>query len=115
MNQTNVEVPMPQAECKSIVLAALDDLKAQNIIDLHVKETSGFTDHLIIASGTSSTHVKALADNILKHVKAHGIRPLSQEGYDSCDWILVDLGDVIVNIMQPRTRDYYHLEGLWGG
>jgi ribosome-associated protein len=105
---------MLKTECKSIVLAALGDLKAQNVIDLPVKEISGFTDHMIIASGTSSTHVKALADNILKHVKAHGISPLSKEGYEACDWILVDLGDVVVNIMQARTRDYYYLEGLWG-
>lgn len=105
---------MENTVCKSIVLAALDDLKAQNVIDLPVKEISGFTDHLIIASGTSSTHVKALADNIIKSVKAHGIDPLSHEGYETCEWVLVDLGDVVVNIMQPRTRDYYYLEGLWG-
>jgi len=105
---------MQDDECKSIVLAALDSLKAQNIISLPVKETSGFTDHMIIASGTSSTHVKALADSIVKSVKAHGISPLSQEGFETCEWVLVDLGDVVVNIMQARTRDYYYLEGLWG-
>lgn len=104
---------MQDDQCKSIVLAALDSLKAQNVISLPVKEISGFTDHMIIASGTSSTHVKALADNIIKIAKAYGIDPVYQEGAETCEWVLVDLGEVVVNIMQPRTRDYYHLEGLW--
>lgn len=104
---------MINEDCKAIVLAALDNLKAQNIIDLPIGQTSGFTDHLIIASGTSSTHVKALADNIVSAAKQIGIDPLSQEGLETCEWVLVDLGDVVVNIMQPRTRDFYYLEGLW--
>lgn len=103
---------MPELH-KSLVLKALDDLKAQNIVDLDVKDVSSFADNIIIASGTSSTHVKAIANNLMKVLKENGIETVSKTGYESCEWILVDIGDIVVNIMQPRVRDFYHLEGLW--
>ena len=98
---------------QEIAIKALDDLKAFDIKAIDVEDLTNITDAMIIATGTSSTHVKALADNVVKQAKEQGIKPLSLEGTETGEWVLVDLGDVIVHIMQPRTRDFYHLEGLW--
>jgi ribosome-associated protein len=98
---------------QEIAVQALDDLKAFNIKTIDVQGVSSITDNMVIATGTSSTHVRALADNIIKKAKEQGIKPLSLEGTETAEWVLVDLGDVIIHIMQPRTRDFYYLEGLW--
>lgn len=95
------------------VVTALDDLKAQHIKVLDVRNLTYITDTMIIATGTSNRHVKALADKVIEAALKVGVRPLSCEGTDECEWILVDLGDILVHIMQPRIRDYYYLEGLW--
>lgn len=98
---------------REIAVKALDDLKAFNIKTIDVKNMSSITDAMIIATGTSSTHVNALAKNVIKQAREQGVAPLSLEGTEAGEWVLVDLGDVVVHIMQPRTRDFYHLEGLW--
>jgi ribosome-associated protein len=98
---------------QEIAIRALDDLKAFDIKAIDVAKITCITDTMIIATGTSSTHVKALADNVIKNAKEQGIKLLSLEGTETGEWVLVDLGDVVVHIMQPRTRDFYHLEGLW--
>ena len=98
---------------EQIVVTALDDLKAQHIKILDVRRLTYITDTMIIATGTSNRHVKALADKVIEAALKAGVRPLSCEGFEDCEWVLVDLGDVLVHIMQPRTRDYYYLEGLW--
>ena len=95
------------------VLAALDDLKAQEVQVLDVRDTASFTDAMIIASGTSDRHIKALADRVVEAAKAIGVAPLGIEGEASREWILVDLGDVIVHLMHPQTRAFYNLEKLW--
>lgn len=92
---------------------AIDDLKGSNIQTLDVRGISAFADYMIIASGTSSRHVKALADAVIEAAKQSGQNTLSKEGFEDCEWVLVDLGDIVVHIMQPRVRDFYHLEGLW--
>lgn len=96
-----------------LIRHVLNEMKAQNIIDLDVTQITSITDHMIIATGTSSRHVRAMADNILKAAKEQGYDPLGSEGMEEAEWICVDLGDVLVHLMQPRTRDYYYLEGLW--
>jgi ribosome-associated protein len=96
-----------------IVIAALDELKAVNIETMDVKHLTSITDIMIIASGTSNRQVKALTDKVIESVKANGIKPLGVEGQDQGEWVLVDLGDVVVHIMHPTTRDYYQLEKLW--
>ena len=97
----------------SIAKDALDDLKALEPVTLDVRELSSVTDYLLVASGTSSRHVKSLAENVLMKAKASGIRPLGVEGERTGDWVLVDFGDVVVHVMQPATRSFYDLERLW--
>ncbi|MEY1661293.1 ribosome silencing factor [Isoalcanivorax beigongshangi] len=96
-----------------IALAALEDLKAKNLTHLDVRGITSIADHMIIATGTSSRHVKALADNVVEEVKKAGHLPVGVEGMTSSEWVLVDLGDVIVHVMQPATREFYDLERLW--
>lgn len=96
-----------------LVCHVLSEMKAQNMRDIDVSEITSLTDSMIIATGTSSRHVRAMADNVLKAAKAQGYEPIGSEGMEEAEWICVDLGDVIVHLMQPRTRDYYYLEGLW--
>jgi ribosome-associated protein len=100
-------------ELKNIVVNALEELKGNEIKVLDVRGISSFTDLMIIASGTSNRQVKALSDKVIERCKKAGFRPLGVEGEREAEWILVDLGDVVVNIMKPETRDFYNLEKLW--
>lgn len=95
------------------VLAALDDLKARDVREIDVRGKTSIADTLIIASGTSSRHVKSIADEVIKFVKQAGMLPLGVEGQDEAEWVLVDLGDIIVHVMLPRIREFYGLERLW--
>ena len=99
----------------TLVTAALEDLKAVNTVTVDVKKLTDVTDYLVIASGTSSRHVKSLASNVSVEAKKQGARPLGVEGEDAGEWVLVDFGDVVVHVMQPATRDFYDLERLWAG
>ena len=101
------------SEQLSTVLAALDEMKARNVTTLDVRDMTSVADDMVIASGTSSRHVKSLADTVVEKAKLAGFAPLGTEGAQTAEWILVDLGDVIVHIMQPAAREYYDLERLW--
>jgi ribosome-associated protein len=96
------------------VVLALEDRKGRNIVAIDVSRTSAVTDYMVIASGTSNRHVKALIDRVTECSKAAGTQPLGIEGRDSGEWVLLDLGDVIVHVMQPDARAFYDLERLWG-
>lgn len=98
---------------RDLVLNALDDLKGLNLIALDVVNVADFTDFMVIASGTSNRHVKALVDQVIEAAKASGNRPLGVEGRESHEWVLIDLGDVLVHVMQVETREFYDLERLW--
>ena len=102
-----------QALCQAIT-QVLDDNKGENIVDLDVSQLTSLTDYLVIASGRSSRHVKALADHVVDSAKHqwHCANPRVQ-GEEYCEWILVDLGDVVVHVMQPQIREFYQLEKLW--
>jgi ribosome-associated protein len=98
---------------KQLAVAALEDLKGVNVVCMDVSPLTDVMDHLVIASGTSNRHVKSLADNVCMEAKKAGTRPLGVEGEDAGEWVLVDLGDVVVHVMLPATRDFYDLERLW--
>jgi ribosome-associated protein len=98
---------------RSIVLAALDDLKARDVREIDVRDKSSVTDLLVVASGTSSRHVKSIADEVVRKAKHAGLPPIGVEGQREAEWVLVDLGDIVVHVMLPRTREFYGLERLW--
>lgn len=100
-------------ELNAIVIQALEDVKAKDLVTLDVSSLSDVMDTMIIASGTSTRHVKSLAENVVDEAKKHDIRPLGVEGLDAPEWVLVDFGDTIVHVMMPATRELYDLEKLW--
>lgn len=104
---------MQSAELKQFVVDKIDDLKARDVVVLDVANKSNITDFMVICSGTSKTHVRAIAENVVVEAKKAGIPPLGVEGRDGSEWVLVDLGDVILHVMQDQTRDFYQLEKLW--
>ena len=104
---------MNSEQLNELVMAALDDGKAQDIVKLDVRDLTAVTDYMIVASGTSNRHVKSLADNAVMEAKKQGVHPLGVEGHNAGEWVLVDFGDVVVHVMLPATRDFYDLERLW--
>ncbi|MCL6714085.1 ribosome silencing factor [Pseudomonas sp. R2.Fl] len=95
------------------VHAAVEELKAKDVVEIDVRGKSSVADFLVIASGTSTRHVKSIADEVVKFAKKLDVMPLGVEGEREAEWVLVDLGDVIVHIMLPRVREFYALERLW--
>ncbi|MDQ7998170.1 MAG: ribosome silencing factor [Luteibacter sp.] len=95
------------------VVAALEDLKAKDVREIDVRGKTSIADILFIASGTSARHVKSIADEVIKFAKEAGVMPLGVEGQTEAEWVLVDLGDIIVHVMMPRIREFYGLERLW--
>ncbi|RZV37585.1 MAG: ribosome silencing factor [Chromatiales bacterium] len=96
-----------------LVVEALDDVKAKDIVRLDVRDMTVVTDYMVIASGTSNRHVKALVDNVAEKAKAAGRRPIGIEGEDGGEWVLLDLEDTLVHVMLPKVREFYNLEKLW--
>ena len=95
------------------VNAALEELKAKDVVQIDVRGRSSVADYMVIASGTSSRHVKSIGDEVVRFAKKLGVMPLGVEGEREAEWVLVDLGDVVVHIMLPRVREFYALERLW--
>lgn len=96
-----------------IILEALDDLKAQDVVTMEVAGLTDVADTLVIASGTSNRHVKSLAKNAVEEAKKQGFPALGIEGEDGGEWVLADFGDTILHVMLPSTRSFYDLEKLW--
>jgi len=96
-----------------VVAHALDDLKADNVHVLDVRHLTTVTDTMVVASGRSDRHVKAIAGAVVEQCKRAGYRPLGVEGERSGEWVLVDLADLVVHVMLPRVREFYNLEKLW--
>ena len=105
---------MKNPDLKTICCEALDDLKAQNILALDIRDISSFADWFIIATASSSRNAKAISNRLIESIKLQNQYLVRVEGQDDSEWILVDCGDVVVNIMQHETREFYDLESLWG-
>jgi ribosome-associated protein len=101
------------ATLRKSVIDALEELKAKDVREIDVRGKTSIADLLVIASGTSARHVKSIADEVSKFAKKAGVMPLGVEGEQEGEWVLVDLGDVIVHVMLPRIREFYGLERLW--
>ena len=106
---------MELAELERIVIDALEDIKAKDIEVIDTSKLTPLFESIIIACGDSNRQVRSLARHVGDKVREAGVEILSTEGEDSGEWILVDLGAVVVHIMQPTIRSYYNLEELWGG
>ena len=110
----NVAVSLQAKSLKKMVIEALEALKAQNIATIDVRGRASFTDAMIFASGTSSRHVISIAESVIEAARQAGIPPIGVEGETAGEWVLIDLGDAVVHVMQPETRTFYDLEKLWG-
>lgn len=112
--QSTVMSTNPQVlACLKVVEEALLDVKAKDIVQYDVSKISNIADAVVIASGTSSRHVKALADNVAEEAKKAGFRPIGVEGERDAEWVLIDLDMVVVHVMMPAARKFYDLESLW--
>jgi ribosome-associated protein len=97
------------------VVEALEDVKGHDIVVFNVGRLSPFFERVVIASGDSTRQVKALADSVRDKLSAMGARVVGMEGQATGDWVLVDLGDIVVHVMHPAVRSHYNLEEIWGG
>ena len=104
---------MNTAELQALVVDAMESMKARDIKVLDVANISTFTDVMIICTGGSNRQVKSIAGEIVIRSKAENIQPLRVEGEATAEWVLVDLGDVVIHVMQASTREFYQLEKLW--
>lgn len=106
---------MQGKELQDFVVDKLGDIKAKDIVVLDVRGKSDITDCMIICSGTSNRHVRSIADKVAEEARHAGVMPFGVDGDKDAEWILVDLGEVMVHVMQDEIRDRYQLEKLWGG
>ncbi len=112
--KTRLPSPPPSVdELLKTVRAAVEELKARDVVEIDVRGKSSVTDYMVVASGTSTRHVKSIADEVVKFAKKLDVMPLGVEGEREAEWVLVDLGDVVVHVMLPRVREFYALERLW--
>ena len=100
-------------EVRRWIVEALDDAKAANILELDIRSLTQIADWMVLASGTSTRHVLALAERLREAGVRHGLKPTGVEGENNAEWVLLDFGDLIVHLMLPATREFYDLEGLW--
>jgi len=98
---------------RDLVVEVLDGQKAVDISVLDVRHVASFTDFMVVASGTSGRHVRSMADRVVEKARESGVRALGVEGSNAAEWVLIDLGDVVVHVMQPTIRGFYSLEKLW--
>jgi ribosome-associated protein len=103
------------SQLEKLVVSALEDIKAKDIEVINTAKLTPLFERIIIACGDSNRQVRSLARNVEDKVREAGLEIISTEGEDGGEWVLVDLGDVVVHVMQPTIRSYYNLEELWGG
>lgn len=105
---------MQSSELLDFVVEKIDDMKGRDIVKLDVREKSSITDYMVVCSGNSKRHVQSIGENVALEAKNSDIEIIGVEGKEQGEWLLVDLGEVIVHVMQESTRDFYQLEKLWG-
>ena len=100
-------------ETVRLVLASLDNMKAEDTVTIDLTGKTSIADTMVVASGRSNRHVGAVADHVLKDLGEAGLRGVRVEGMPHCDWVLIDAGDVIVHVFRPEVRSFYNLEKMW--
>ncbi|MDK9696280.1 MAG: ribosome silencing factor [Siculibacillus sp.] len=96
-----------------LIVASLDDSKAEDIVTIDIRAKSSLADAMVVASGRSHRHVGAIADRLIEDLAAKGVRDVRVEGLAHCDWVLLDIGDVLVHVFRPEVRGFYNLEKMW--
>jgi ribosome-associated protein len=109
------KVKIDTQETLRLVLARLDDMKAEDTTTIDLRGKSAIADHMVVTSGTSNRHVGAVAARLLDDLAKAGLRQVRVEGMPHCDWVLIDAGDVIVHVFRPEVRAFYNLEKMWAG
>lgn len=104
---------MRAKQLAGLVTAALEDIKAQDVQVLDVRKLTTIMDIMVVATGTSDRHVRSIADRVIEALAAKGVKPFGVEGAETAEWVLVDLGDVVLHVMQRKVRELYQLEKLW--
>jgi len=104
---------MNSEQLSDLVVEALEDVKAKDIVKLDVRDMTTVTDYMIVASGTSTRHVQALVENVIEKASQAGHKPIGVEGESGGEWVLLDLQDALVHVMLPKVREFYNLEKLW--
>ena len=99
----------------NIVLARLDDMKAEDTVSIDLTGKSSIGDYMVVTSGRSQRHVASIADHVIKDLEQSGAGRVSVEGMSQGDWVLIDAGDVIVHVFRPEVRAFYNLEKMWSG
>jgi ribosome-associated protein len=102
-------------ETLHVILARLDDIKAEDTVTIDLTGKTAIADTMIVTSGRSHRHVGAVADRVLEGLAQAGVPDVRVEGLPNCDWVLIDAGDVIVHIFRPEVRAFYNLEKMWAG
>jgi len=105
--------PALEGSLSALILARLEDDKAQDVVLIDLKDKSSVADAMIVASGRSHRHVGAIADHLLRALKDLGYGRARVEGLPHCDWVLIDAGDMIVHLFRPEVRAFYNLEKIW--
>ncbi len=105
---------MQSQQLLDFVIEKIDDMKGRDVVKLDVQGKSTITDYMVVCSGNSKKHVQSIGENVALEAKNGGFPPIGVEGKSTGEWVLVDLGSVIVHVMQESTRDFYQLEKLWG-
>ncbi|MAE50423.1 MAG: ribosome silencing factor [Micavibrio sp.] len=105
--------PIGSEDLKTLIEQSLDADKAENIVTININEQTGLADYMIVASGTSSRHVNALAEKLRDRLNIRGIKDIKIEGLNQCDWVAMDCGDIIVHLFRPEVREFYNIEKMW--
>ncbi len=108
-----ISASAPSSRAIDLVLASLEDSKAEDIVNIDIRRKSSLGDHMVIASGRSNRHVSAVADHLVQALKDAGHGQARVEGLPAADWVLIDAGDIIVHIFRPEIREFYNIEKMW--